>query len=468
MHIRQASSSIPSSRRTHHIIICATPSDSNGHESPRRQSKRGKVLRNVLRIDTISKLQSYILPPIRPQDTSQMKWYEIFRPKSMAREALLGTRIMMRLYCPLVLIGFTFEKLSCLLPTLPLVLVDSLSPQSPLHAMEGVAKHMLLARLPPLSFAFRLTVLGPIFEEVAYRGVGFLITYWDAWFMLLAFSAVAGLSPLLSAFWALYIYAINLNDIVPLLMRNRPPGPLLEIVKSCWLSVVPIFFQLPLLARILQLSRRSQKIQQKGGDEQQENLVTSAHDATSDNSSRNGDGATKCTIPEAHKRRCLRIVNRATRGKRIDPAEESALACEIQKVLLRMTRWKTSALFAAAHVPFKGALVDGAQVLFDSGDHYVYLRKFLGVFCSSFLVESRLVACRGTIWGACGAHMCFNTLTMCRLATEIVVLEYFASTSAIIPGVLVTPAGIVVLQLVLLRLDKWMALLEKNLTTHIR
>lgn len=71
------------------------------------------------------------------------------------------------------------------------------------------------------------------------------------------------------------------------------------------------------------------------------------------------------------------------------------------------------------------------------------------------MVESRLVSQRGTVWGACGAHMCFNALTLYRLAIESFLMDLGISF-----GVVVIPLFLVVGQSVLDRLGKRLGELE--------
>ncbi len=389
-------------------------------------------------------IQTYLLPPISFQDTSNLSVYQHFRPRFMAKEAILGARIMMRIYSLLVLVGWIFETCSDRLPKLPTAPREAFSHRSPIHTMDVLAKDFFLERLPPLPVVFRLTILGPVLEEIAYRGVGFWATYWNMWFFLFFWSSLAGFCPLLAALWMSHNSIMFLAEKLSTLVVGG--APILEIVKFIWLSVGPMLIQLPLQIRILQAAR----------------CINMDHSNTSDlelaTQNQYEHSIHAMPIPDAHKKRCKRIVNKISRTSAIDLETESTLVRQIQVVLLQTTRWRTSSLFAAAHVPCKmSPLLASTDI--SSGDQYSYLRKFWGVFSSSFLVESRLVSRRGTIWGACGAHMCFNALTIYRLMIESSLVDHGVT-------VRVLPLLLVVGHVILDWLGKKMEHLEKKLTFH--
>ena len=86
------------------------------------------------------------------------------------------------------------------------------------------------------------------------------------------------------------------------------------------------------------------------------------------------------------------------------PEKENELANYITKSLLLYSRLQASLSFGLGHLENPLAL----------HNQYIKLQKCIGTFVSSFLVESRLLMKRKTIWCPIGAHIFFNTMGILR------------------------------------------------------
>jgi hypothetical protein len=344
--------------------------------------------------------------------------------------------------------------------------------------MDVLVKHFLLQRLPSMPFIWRLTIVGPLLEEIAYRGMGFMVIYWEWWWSLFLWTWVVGFSPFLGSLWLGSNLVQFLVSLVPILVVGSKVLPPLELVKVAWIHWIPMALLLPLQFRLLRLasSHKSKNNVSKDSIDTHSTMETEDDLHPSNPRTETSQHPRQATLRRNDQmvQRVLRSRNKRISSNPTSTGESTSVPVlfwshQIQSVLIFLTRWKTSSLFAAAHIPSRGTVPGGedasssssslfwlvpnslatnmamtttTMTMMGSKDQYVYLRKFWGVFASSWLVESRLVSQRATLWGAWGAHMCFNTLTLYRLVMESLLQECGVPVPMILP-LLLLPGQVV-------------------------
>ena len=80
--------------------------------------------------------------------------------------------------------------------------------------------------------------------------------------------------------------------------------------------------------------------------------------------------------------------------------DEDQFKSQIENALNLCGRFQGSRVFGMVHISNPLLL----------SQHYLHVQKCFGTFFSSFLIESRLVLYRKTLWPAIGAHVCYNTV----------------------------------------------------------
>lgn len=278
----------------------------------------------------------------------------------------------------------------------PLHLLDS-------HVKSAIYQSRLASWIP---YFCSLTIVTPMAEEVCYRGIGMSFLFWLNWVNCWLQAQLVFVSPyllgLVFAQWSYRFFGVTLN-----LLNNEMHKPLLEVIKFITGRWVPLLLELPLLVAIARFVRR----QKLDGIKAKPSLAVS-------------DEMDEVTFPESKDEneisssiqgKCEGVVGRALGGEETTIGSSRAaknLARQLYRTLSLRARYCTSIDFAAAHVH-----VERSTIPLSAWDHYSFLRKYLGILASSLLIESRLVAHRGNIWAAFGAHMVYNTITLLRLLT---------------------------------------------------
>jgi hypothetical protein len=420
-----------------------------------------------------TRTKDYFIPDLPFQDTSALSWQDHFRPRFILREAIWGVRLMMRLYCALSVMGLLFEYSSPLvvLPIIPPIIVEPsfLENQGILHLIEQCAKQSLsttfwlLFQSPLVLFTFTI----PLLEECSYRGIGYLHSLGSRWvFYFVLTWLLAKSSPVVAGAFVGWDIFMNRGGFQLIVMPaallvgvlgggGMHRGPVLPLLQFTLQQVVPILLELPLQIRLFQCAtaartapgaRRRQRRKKDDPSKPPPAAATTTTVATD-------DGPAEEDIPETYRRLCERVIDRVLVPQgTVEPATAPAprtigtrqqLTGQLYRVLSRHARFQTSLAFGYAHV----VVAAGAGMVSNVQQQYRYLQKFVGVMVSSWWVESRLVTRRGTLWGACAAHMTLNAMALCRMSIQEVLPPI-----GVVPRVALFPFVVIVVQVVLDRI----------------
>lgn len=368
-----------------------TPHD-DGHGYPLCASSETTV-------EKLHFLQQRLFPPIPMQEADDLlSIKDHFRPRFMAREFLLGAQYMIRLWWLLMVASLIARNVALtLLPTLPDVvswaqLTDAAYRHNVFYRLEMSSKQHFWQRFAQLCRASKRPaiilngiqlVVAPITEELAYRGLGHAVGYAANWAGLYAFAWICAQSTLAGAIW---IGAGLLSAMAEIMMVGVADASLI-------MNLVPTIARSILFALILPAQLGL--------------LQTAARNPPKRNSTN--------TASNHHNEEAITGSSRISKLVHwndlsdSETLKEKELETTIDRSLKWTTRWFGSFWFGAAHLPY-GQRGFNERLMLSSAAQYSYLQKFMGTLASSFIVESRLVVHRRTLWGAIGAHVAFNTL----------------------------------------------------------
>jgi membrane protease YdiL (CAAX protease family) len=381
-----------------------------------------------------------------------------FRPRFMAREFLLGAQYMIRLWWLLMVASLIARNIALtLLPTLPNVvswaqLTDAayrhnifyrLEMSSKQHFWKQFAQSCRASKPQGIILDGIQLVVAPVTEELAYRGLGHAVGYAANWAGLYAFAWICAQSTLAGAIW---ICAGLLSAMAELMMvgvgdvsmtMNMVP----TIARSIMFALI-----LPAQLGLLQTAARNQPKR------------------NSTNTASNHHNEEAVNGPS----RISRLV-RGNDSSDSETLENKELETTIDRSLNWTTRWFGSFCFGAAHLPY-GQQGLSERLTMSSTAQYSYLQKFMGTLASSFLVESRLVVHRRTLWGAIGAHVAFNTIgvvfTSLHPRNNLVAYKLFYTKSTVKTLSVISYVGLVLFfwQQLLNRVANALGRLEEHLS----
>ena len=349
---------------------------------------------------SIERLSRRVIPPIakQKQSTSDLSIQDHFRPRFIAKEFIVGTKYMLHMYCWLILGSLIARNIAFYTPTLsplPLNQLTDLVYESNLaHSIEQFIKQKCSfdGSEQGLKEIIGSVVVSPIIEEISYRGIWQSIAFLTNWVVIFFFTLVCfEMSPILGWLWLRLIW---LGIFAAIFRAVKYKAALMNVLPMIARDVIA---QTLLCPPLLQIQK-----------------------AAMDKKSFSTD------IEKAKRFRISRFFL-----KNCDSETSSRLQSTIGRYLNLLARWNGSMMFAAAHIgiPDMHNLVkNGRMLAIPSMWQYAFAQKYIGTFVSSFLVESRLVVHRGTLWGAVGAHVAFNALGALRFTQYLVCGKLFDGT----------------------------------------
>jgi hypothetical protein len=339
-----------------------------------------------------------IVPPIPKQDTSHLTIQDHFRPCFIAKEFIIGAKYMTRLVCWLMLASLIARNISACLPILPTMGLEQLTDDAYQPHMRVLCslEHFIKQKCGWITqgcFLKSITV-GPIAEELAYRGLGQSIGFASNWAYLFVFAWVCSKSPIFGLFWLLGTSLGSITTVVTALKKNSALMNLVPMISRILSSEVILF---PAHLQLLKMAK----------DQQQDN-------------------SPETSSADSNKPRNNGICKMVSTG--YDTESSTRLQATVDRSLNLSARCFGSVMFAVAHLGIPVSIKFPRTIAMVSGLQYALLQKYIGTFISSFLVESRLVVNRGTLWGAIGAHITFNTLVSSNYCAHLVSYRIFYKT----------------------------------------
>jgi hypothetical protein len=269
--------------------------------------------------EEMQSLPRRLFPPIPKHDTSHLAIQDHFRPCFIAKEFIIGAKYMTRLFCWLILASMIARNIFACSPILPTVGGTDAAYQYQFtlcHALEQFIK-----RKCDLKDDFLMGVtVGPIAEELAYRGLGQILGFASNWASLFAFAWVCSRSPTLGLFLLL---GTPLGSIITLVLALKEKSALIPMISG---EYVPIALLFPAQLQLLKMAK----------DQQQ-------------------DTSPEPTSVDSNKSRNNRICKMVS--TRNDTGSSTRLQVTVDRSLNLSARWFGSLLFAAAHVPTRLDLI---------------------------------------------------------------------------------------------------------------
>ena len=255
----------------------------------------------------------------------------------------------------------------------------------PLHLIENWFKLHIL-RTTKASFLFKSCIVSPIVEELTYRGLGHVLgrLVYHISVLMLAWVASFGVTTA-----RLYVTSMCLDPLWMIVSLVRLPFLYLGGWLKWCANLAHLCVLAPMAWKLLELAHGRNDKEDASEESTRDTIhVASEHvtHATPDVESRDNWVSQKA----------YSIVSKKANVE-LPPDFQAAM----QKWSTLSARLYGATGFGLAH--FDTGVNSWATSLQS-------LQKCVGTFCSSMLVESRLVCQRGNLWSAMGAHVAFNVL----------------------------------------------------------
>jgi hypothetical protein len=233
-------------------------------------------------------------------------------------------------------------------------------------------------------------VVGPLLEEIIYRGIGPMLYQFSIVFGFWCFSWFCRWTMLGAPFLFLGYRVFDLY-----LTLQKTSWNAMILLSSLGALVADALFFVPVQIGIWATARKYHR-HTNGTDEAIADSGT--HVLTKDKASAEHSGGEPFVRTLVN-----RIAKVVTRGADDDDDTPSSLIPKLERSILMASFWMTSMSFGAAHIP----QIPSKDPLLQ----WVYVTKFFGTFASSFCIERRLCLRRRTLWSAVGSHMAYNALS---------------------------------------------------------
>ena len=257
---------------------------------------------------------------------------------------------------------------------------------------------------------FVQSFIKPIVEEISYRGIEFPVQYFNSWFTLLSFSWFSGKISWRTGLLSLILQTYFIGSkLVSSMSINNAFCISPNSGKKIFFFLIPVVTFLSIIPDVIEMLMAQIPLMMKARQNQHNDKLKNDDCSFSSSSTSNSNQTQppQQNTNDTKKNRIVSLVYPATstgrKGlvKRKEEKEEKMmLTNRIKSTLLLTSRLKTSLLFGIAHI--------GSPVLYH--EWYIRLQKYVGTFASSFLIESRLLIQRRTLWSPIGAHMFFNLI----------------------------------------------------------
>jgi len=332
-----------------------------------------------------------VVPPI-PYQKETLTWKDQFRPRFAAREFLLGASIMCRLF-PILMAASLLATLVRLtfLSSLPVALMSESSVVNNVpHMMDAIAKLAIsnVLKIPPFSPVFT-NLIGPTVEEISYRGFGhWLGSLRTQWGLLFFCILCKWTTPAVALSWTVLAEVLALAQLS--LSKALPRIVISAIQIPAVLAIYKAF----------RVSKEKSKRQLVDNDDC-DNQSIAPFLGDTPNSRRSG--------PLDHNALIARTLN-TTNHTAADSMESIRPLAD--RAVSWNARWVGALCFGRAHLG-----ITHTDSVFSQG---MGTQKCIGTIVSSLLIESRLAMNRRTLWGAIGAHVTYNTLSLMLPLTYVI------------------------------------------------
>ena len=346
---------------------------------------------------TTKNISTKLFPPIPEQEVSTNIWKEsITNPQFIQKEFLLGATYMLKRLPVLMIASVLSHILWCRPNTIPLLKQDATAGEvnavdisellfffgygSLGSTLDNLTNAYLMPAKNQINQLLKLIGLKPLLEEIFYRGIDPSIVKLSLRLNLYLLSWISGkISWLLGLGFFLYGSFPNLLFIFSVIPRFMSSPKTLLIIKLVALLKVTgdiLSMLLPIKFKLINEARKKSK-------RRKQTRLSSEESSKKSNDTTNRSKIIKLLSPKE------------------EIEDEDKFKSQMDNALNLCGRFEGSRAFAMAHIGSPLSL----------SHQYLRVQKCVGTFFSSFLIESRLVVCRKTLWAAIGAHVCYNTIT---------------------------------------------------------